>query len=352
MRRLLLVALGIGLALPAQADMYQDASNAQLPEAMVKLLSGGALIGPVHLGYPGASPRIYAYGNSYGATSGGGIFGPYIFNTNSDTVDCSSAVGCYGTYFGHNFGGATDKGNRTGSFTLLNLTEPTGNAGGPTMWYTATGAESRASAADGGTPGTPRGDVFAGNFIATLTGTSANMNALVGVEIDVSAGGLGPVAYKSGLSIIQQTTDVHQATVDDAAFLIANQGGGSPPGWRNGIAFGAHSGWWPMAAAGTMIGTIAPFPGGPAYAAANGVDFSQVSFSGAAFKSKAFAASDNGEVTLGRTTAAASAPGAANGRLRFVCGTTAGTAKLVAYAGTSATPVTITDNIGAGVSGC
>lgn len=36
--------------------------------------------------------------------------------------------------------------------------------------------------------------------------------------------------------------------------------------------------------------------------------------------------------------------------LAMIC--LAGTAKLVAYAGTSATPVTVIDNIGAGVGGC
>jgi hypothetical protein len=46
------------------------------------------------------------------------------------------------------------------------------------------------------------------------------------------------------------------------------------------------------------------------------------------------------------------APGAAGAKLTLVCGTTAGTAKLIAQAGTSATAVTIIDNIGAGVTGC
>lgn len=49
-----------------------------------------------------------------------------------------------------------------------------------------------------------------------------------------------------------------------------------------------------------------------------------------------------------KITAAATAPGASVARLAFVQGTNAGTAKLVAYAGTSTTPVTIMDNIGAG----
>ena len=59
-----------------------------------------------------------------------------------------------------------------------------------------------------------------------------------------------------------------------------------------------------------------------------------------------------GELGLPKITASGSAPGAGGGKLALVCGTNAGTAKLITYAGTSTTPATILDNIGSGVSGC
>ncbi len=59
-----------------------------------------------------------------------------------------------------------------------------------------------------------------------------------------------------------------------------------------------------------------------------------------------------GEVGLPKIAASGSAPGAAGGKFELVCGTGAGSAKLIAYAGTSTTPVTIVDNIGSGVTGC
>jgi len=52
--------------------------------------------------------------------------------------------------------------------------------------------------------------------------------------------------------------------------------------------------------------------------------------------------------TVARAAGTVTAPGAGFARLAFINGTTAGTAKLVAYAGTSTTPTTIIDNIGAG----
>jgi hypothetical protein len=60
----------------------------------------------------------------------------------------------------------------------------------------------------------------------------------------------------------------------------------------------------------------------------------------------------NGELGMGKITASGVAPGAPGAKLAIVCGTNAGSAKLIAYAGTSTTPTTVVDNIGSGVSGC
>ncbi len=60
----------------------------------------------------------------------------------------------------------------------------------------------------------------------------------------------------------------------------------------------------------------------------------------------------DGALGLAKMSASGSAPGAGGGKIELVCGTNSGTAKLVAYAGTSGTAVTILDNIGSGVTGC
>lgn len=59
-----------------------------------------------------------------------------------------------------------------------------------------------------------------------------------------------------------------------------------------------------------------------------------------------------GAIGLPKMTASGTAPGATGAKLEVVCGTNAGTAKLVIYAGTSGTALDIKDNIGAGVTGC
>lgn len=59
-----------------------------------------------------------------------------------------------------------------------------------------------------------------------------------------------------------------------------------------------------------------------------------------------------GALGMTTVTAAASAPGAAGGKIEVRCGTGAGTLKIVAYGGTSSTGTTVIDNVGAGVTGC
>ena len=248
-----------------------------------------------NLVYGSINPRIYGHGNSSGTTSGAGVKGTYIFNTDADTVDASSAGGLYNAYFGSSFGGGTMKGNRDGIFAFTNLTATSGNTGGGTF-YTAVGGESRASANDNGTAPAPRGSFFGSNFIARLTGSATFANSVIGQELDVAAEAGSSVAYKAGQTIVQFSTDSAKGSVDDVAFAMANQNSGTAPGWDFGISFGLHSGWWPITSTGTLIGTIPGFAGSPAYAAAHGIDFSSITFSADAFKSTGFSVSPTGKV--------------------------------------------------------
>ena len=59
-----------------------------------------------------------------------------------------------------------------------------------------------------------------------------------------------------------------------------------------------------------------------------------------------------GPVLMQKNPPTLSAPGTGAMKIEVVCGTNPGTARLQAYAGTSVTPTTILDNVGAGVSGC
>lgn len=58
-----------------------------------------------------------------------------------------------------------------------------------------------------------------------------------------------------------------------------------------------------------------------------------------------------GELGMTKITASGTAPGAGTAKFDVVAGTAGGSCKLIMYAGTSATPVTVVDNVGAGCQG-
>lgn len=59
-----------------------------------------------------------------------------------------------------------------------------------------------------------------------------------------------------------------------------------------------------------------------------------------------------GELGIVKGTASGTAPGAQGLKMAVVCGTNAGSLKIIAYGGTSTSPTTVTDNIGSGATGC
>ncbi|MEY2759934.1 MAG: hypothetical protein RIR33_3712 [Pseudomonadota bacterium] len=219
----------------------------------------------------------------------------HTFNLNSDNVDATAAQGVYNVYCGMVVGGANVKGHRTALAGVAVVSSPTGNTGN--LFYT--GGESRAiaSANDNGTAITPLGTIVGGFDSASLLTGATYWSGLIGREIDVECRTGTAPKWKTGLQIVQRSTDVESGWDADEAFLIANQSGGTAPGWDVGVAFGTPHGIWAIKSTGTMIGTQATALGGPAYEAEYGVDFSAVTFGTAAFKSNGFEVDGSGVVT-------------------------------------------------------
>ena len=58
------------------------------------------------------------------------------------------------------------------------------------------------------------------------------------------------------------------------------------------------------------------------------------------------------QIGIAKGATSTTAPGASGLKLGVICGTNPGTLMIVAYAGSSTTPSTVVDNVGAGVTGC
>lgn len=94
---------------------------------------------------------------------------------------------------------------------------------------------------DNGTGGSPRGDLFAGNFVAgTGSGGSAtHWHLVAGMEVDTFISTGTAAQYRYGVSIISVTQNQVVGSVDDAALHIGIQGG--TLAWKNGISIDANS---------------------------------------------------------------------------------------------------------------
>jgi hypothetical protein len=241
-------------------------------------------------------------GNAFGTVTSGAAFFRQ-FNVDTDTVNSSAATGggVNVNYFGHTISAGAVGGRTTHSVFMSQQGVTTSAAG---QFYVAGACFGEAAHSAGGTAGAGngRGNLFATNHSARLkTGAGLYWESLVGEEVDVSVQTGTSVAYKVGFKVVQWADDAVAGTVADYAIGISNQASGTAPGWSVGFAVGSPEGWWPIIATGTILGTYAAtIGGGPAMAAAYGVDFSAVTFSTAAFKSTGFEVDG-----IGRTTGAA-----------------------------------------------
>lgn len=220
----------------------------------------------------------------------------------TDTVDASTGVGgTTGMFVGHTVS-AGAKGGRTAFSAFLNISGAmsAGNNASTASFLVGLAGAGSASASAGGTSGAgnTKGNLFGANFVAhLLTGAGLYWNSVVGCEINVGTSSGTQAAYKVGLQIVQESTDATSGVVGpDVALSITSQPNAAIRAWDTGITFGHPFGWWPMKATSTLIGTNTGFAGTPSYAAASGVDFSNVTFSTAAFKSTGFTVDGAGAV--------------------------------------------------------
>lgn len=265
--------------------------------------------------YSTTAAPAWASGSNHSGTvsSGQAFFNALTIDT--DTVDPTTGSGpggANGLYVGHTVS-AGAKGGRTALVSYLNISGAiTASGSGPGAYQVALGGVGDAVANAGGSAGVgnSRGNMFGFNAIAKLSSGATFWNSLIGSENTISARTGSSVYYKNGLQIVLGIDDAVAGTgAMDSGIMFAAGISGSTPGWDKGISFGHGLGWWPIKSTGTLIGTTPSAGGlGPAYAAANGIDFSAVTFSTAAFKSTGFEVDGSGNTTVGDLLFGASGP--------------------------------------------
>jgi hypothetical protein len=221
------------------------------------------------------------------------------FVIGSDNLAAGS-YGLYNAYFGEVVGGAAETGNRTNVAAFLEVTSATNNGNPNPYFYVAAAAIATANVNDNGTALSAAGNLVAANDVATLKSGATYWNALEGREVDCEVDTGASVGLKQCVKIVLYGSDAVQGSTSDYAlgFVKSSTASGS---WEVGIAFGEPTGYWPISSTGTIIGTTTGLSSGspPAYDAANGIDWSNVTFSGCAFKSVAFCVNGAGALSAG-----------------------------------------------------
>lgn len=222
-----------------------------------------------------------------GATGGQQCSAEY-HSINSDDVNGGCA---YFNFAGGPLAGAV--GGRTGFG--MNLVQNGATTCPSGEYYVAGAFWVTANYSAGGSAGNTMGSLFASNDLVKLqTGAGLYWEEIIGYELDISVQAGTGCSYKRGIKIITGSDDVVSGNAGhDYAYSLAS--GAGAVGWDVGYAFGDGYGTWPMKATGTMIGTV-PGVAGPAYAAAWGIDFSTVAFSGGLIRGPSYSVDGSGHV--------------------------------------------------------
>lgn len=177
----------------------------------------------------------------------------HFIGSSSDTVS-NTAGGVSALVVAHNFGGALANGPRNTVDIASNFTAASGSTAPAGIGFTAMRVTANMLASDGGTAPTPRGVLFAGNFVAHAVPAATFSKGLVGSEFDVWGEAGSNFQAVFGVAITQVSGHQVQGSRDDAALSLNNQS--STIGWKVGIGIGAAQGAPPISTTGTVMAAI------------------------------------------------------------------------------------------------
>ena len=234
-------------------------------------------------------------GSLSGVPSNGTDQSIMLVQLTSDTLD--SAAGVIGQYITMHSGGAAASGNRIGQYIDIHYAGSTlDHARGYPGMVSGIWAYAYGEGPMGGVPGNGYGQMWGGVISGRLTSGATNWLYCIGLEVDVGVAAGASASIVQGMKIVNQFNAQTPSAVD--YYLGLAKDIPSNPGMPNGIVFGSLDGDWPLTATGTLIGTQASVVGGTTpFAAAWGIDFSAVTFSGGLIRGPVFSVNAAGKAT-------------------------------------------------------
>lgn len=286
---------------PGDGTVYGRGNSPQVWTGVLPL-TGGTVTGRISgrpdqsLGTGGSFQGYSVFSSAISGVRTGGDWQLSGIATTADTVDAGPG-GLVGQYIHLISGGAGTSGNRVGQYIDTYFSGSTLDAvRGYPQQYAGQFVYSHASGNAGGTASVPKGQLWGGVSSATLQSGATYWGYCIGLEVNVGVSTGASAVYTQGLKIGVQNHNQAASPAADFLFGMGRVALSDQP-FANGIMIGIFDGYWPITAAGTLIGTQpCGLPTPPPYAAAYGVDFNAVTFSQAAFRSTNFFVDGTGHV--------------------------------------------------------
>ena len=249
---------------------------------------------------------------------------PYAANLFAINTDVANAGANFvlGWDFGMLYGGGAMQGGRQTISGFGTLTAPS-NASSPLRSYVGVTGSMTAQSADNGTnpaaSATAKGAFFGGNFAATAQNGATALHNITGTEFNVAMQAGSSVWAKTLAQFSSNTTDAVSGSAIDSMLWMYNQTGATSK-WSNGIRWddAGGQGLWPFNSSSTIIQT------GGSGTANTGIDFSNTTFTGNAFKSTGFSVDPAGNVSANNIGTVASQSYTATSWTPTLIGSTSG----------------------------
>jgi hypothetical protein len=278
-------------------------------------------------------------------TSNTAAFGMYLYQTDESSNTGNGGV-AYGFVEELNEASSNAVGARSAMYVTMTVSHATGNTNGQPY----VGIQDACSLGATDPVGSPSvySSCFGMNPVVKIT-SGVTGQQLIGIEVDNLVATTATLMDRIGIQVSSSLNSGYQGvpTRDDIAYVVGSPVvASSTYGFKTGLSFGAQGGNFGIRTTGTLIGGTGL--AGAGFSVANGIDWHLGTFTGNAYNDGHFVLTGAGEMEFAKISDPNSAPGAALVKLTAEAGTTGGTCKIVARAGTSATPVTIIDNVGSG----
>ncbi len=238
----------------------------------------------------------YWHGTASGTVTNSQPIVVNAFHATSFAVNSGSGI-TGNTQVYTNLGGAGQVGPFNNFDSTLFVNSTTGNPKGGGLYYQAANINARATVNDNGDAGTA-GGALNGMCVYSTLGTGATFwRANIGIETDIAIETGASANFVVGNSVVLLSTNATAAATENLGFMVGAQSGGTAT-LDCAYAIGGYQGFNPIASTGGILKYLGHAGASSGPTITYGLDVSNCTFTGPAFKTAGFQIDGSGVPTL------------------------------------------------------